>query len=174
MVVDLDSLEKAKIEKIISLFNIKTQIVWTTRGAHFYFKKPTGFKGSKKICPLGFEVEYKHTKNTQATTIKQNGELRLIENEGIREDLPEIFYTRKRLESLLGMDENDGRNNKLFAHRMKIHEMQNWQSVLRFINNHIFATALPEEEFQTISRDVKIEANKNNEPEVAAPFDGKI
>jgi putative DNA primase/helicase len=38
---------------------------------------------------------------------------------------------------------------------------------LRFINNHIFATPLPEEEFQTISRDVKIEAKKNNEPEIA-------
>jgi putative DNA primase/helicase len=167
VVVDIDSLEKPKIEKIISLFNIKTQIVWTARGAHFYFKKPTGFKGSKKICPLGFEVEYKHSKNTTATTIKQNGELRLIENEGIREDLPAIFYSRKRLESLLGMDENDGRNNKLFAHRMKIHEIENWQSILRFVNNHVFATALPEEEFQVISRDVQIEVSKNNEPEVA-------
>src|SRR4249920_146539 len=92
IVVDVDNLDKAKIEKIISLFNIKTQIVWTKRGAHFYFKKPESFKGSKKVCPLGFEVEYKHIKNTQATTIKQNGELRLIENEGIREDLPEIFF----------------------------------------------------------------------------------
>lgn len=167
LVVDIDSIEKSKIEKIISLFNIKTQIVWTKRGAHFYFKKPESFRGSKKACPLGFEVEYKHIKNTQATTIKQNGELRLIENEGIREDLPDIFYSRKRLESLLGLDENDGRNNKLFAHRMKIHEIPNWQSILRFINNHIFATPLPEEEFQTISRDVHIDAAKNSEPEIA-------
>ena len=167
VVIDIDNIEKTKIEKIISLFNIKTQIVWTNRGAHFYFKKPEAFRGSRKVCPLGFEVEYKHIKNTQAITIKQNGELRLMENEGIREDLPDIFYTKKRLDSLLGMDENDGRNNKLFAHRMKIHEIPNWQSILRFINNHVFATALPEEEFQTISRDVKIEAGKNNEPEIA-------
>ena len=41
------------------------------------------------------------------------------------------------------------------------------KSILRFINNHIFASALPEEEFQTISRDVKIEAKTNTEPEVA-------
>jgi putative DNA primase/helicase len=168
VVVDIDCLEKTKIEKIISLFNIKTQIVWTKRGAHFYFKKPQGFKGHKKVCPLGFEVEYKHTKNTVATTIKQDGELRLIENENVREDLPDIFYTRKRLDSLLGLDENDGRNNALFAHRMKIHDLPNWQSILRFINNLIFATPLPEEEFKTLSRDVKIEAKKNNEPEVAA------
>lgn len=169
IVIDIDCLEKSKIEKIISLFNIGTQIVWTKRGAHFYFKKPESFRHiSKKVCPLGFEIEYKHIKNTVATTIKQNGELRLIENEGIREELPEIFYSRKRLDSLLGLDESEGRNNRLFAHRMKIHEIPNWQSILRFINNHVFATPLPEEEFQTISRDVKIEAKTNNEPEIAA------
>ena len=56
---------------MISLFNIKTQIVWTTRGAHFYFKKPKGFKGSKKVCPLGFEVEYKHDKNTSQSPLNR-------------------------------------------------------------------------------------------------------
>jgi putative DNA primase/helicase len=167
VIVDIDVIEKPKIEKIISLFNIKTQTVWTKRGAHFYFKKPQGFKGNKKVCPLGFEVEYKHSKNTEATTVKQNGELRLIENEGIREDLPEIFFTKRRLDSILGLDENEGRNQALFAHRMKIHEIENWQSILRFVNNHIFATPLPEEEFQTVSREVKIQAKKNSEPEVA-------
>ena len=168
VVVDIDCLEKDKIEKIITMFNVKTQTVWTTRGAHFYFKKPQGFKGAKKICPLGFEVEYKHSKNTKATTIKQNGELRIIENEGIREDLPEIFYTRKILKPLDGLDEGDGRNNLLFAHRMKIFDLKQWKSILRFINNHIFAEPLAEDEFQNITRDVQIDAKKITEPEVAS------
>jgi putative DNA primase/helicase len=167
LIVDVDNVPKEIIEKAISLFNIKTQTVWTTRGVHFYFKKPQGFKGSKKVCPLGFEVEYKHLKNTPSITIKQDGELRIIENEGVREELNPIFFTRKRLESLLGLDEHEGRNNALFAHRMKIHDIDNWQSILRFINNYIFASPLAEEEFQTISRDVKIEAKANSEPEIA-------
>jgi putative DNA primase/helicase len=167
LIIDVDNVPKETIEKAISLFNIKTQTVWTTRGVHFYFKKPQGFKGSKKVCPLGFEVEYKHLKNTPSIKIKQDGELRIIENEGVREDLNPIFYSRKRLEPLLGLDENEGRNNRLFAHRMKIHDMENWQSILRFINNNIFACPLPEEEFQTVSRDVKIEAKANSEPEIA-------
>ena len=167
VVVDIDCLQKDVIERIISLFNIKTQTVWTTRGVHFYFKKPTGFKGAKKVCPLGFEVEYKHSKNTQAVTIKQDGEIRIIDNDGIREDLPEIFYTKKMLKSLLGLDSGEGRNSLLFAHRMKIYDLKQWQSIIRFINNHIFATPLPEEEFQNITRDVHIEAKKNSEPEVA-------
>jgi putative DNA primase/helicase len=168
LIVDVDNIPKEVIEKAISLFNIKTETVWTDRGAHFYFKKPRGFKGSRKVCPLGFEVEYKHLKNTpNGVTVKRNGELRKVENKGIREELNPIFFTRKRLVSLFGLDEHEGRNNALFAHRMKIHDIDNWQSVLRFINNHIFACPLPEEEFQTISRDVKIEAKKNSEPEVA-------
>ena len=94
--------------------------------------------------------------------------MRLIENEGIREDLPDIFYSRKRLESLLGLDENDGRNNKLFAHRMKIHEISKLAKHFATSSTIIFLQhPLPEEEFQTISRDVQIEANKNNEPEIA-------
>jgi putative DNA primase/helicase len=167
LIIDVDNIEKSVIEKLISLFNIKTQIVWTPRGAHFYFKKPQGFKGTKKVCPLGFEVEYKHVSNTKYITIKQQGKMRIIENEGVREDLPDCFFSRKKLDNLLGLDENEGRNNKLFAHRMKIHELKNWQSILRFINNNIFSTALPEEEFLTISRDVKIDAKKDSEPEVA-------
>jgi putative DNA primase/helicase len=168
VIVDVDSLQKDVIKRIISLFNIKTQIVWTTRGAHFYYKKPQGFKGARKVCPLGFEVEYKHSKNTDSITIKQNGELRIIENEDVREELPEFFYTRKHLKPLLGLDKGEGRNNMLFAHRMKIYDLKQWQSIIRFINNHIFATPLPEEEFQTITRDVHIEAKKNSEPEVAS------
>jgi putative DNA primase/helicase len=168
LVVDVDTLTKEQIEKIISLFNIKTQIVWTERGAHFYFKKPTAFKGSKKVCPLGFELEYKHAKNTKSITIKQAGKMRKIDNAGIREELPEIFYSKKRLEPLLGMDEHEGRNNALFAHRMKIHDIPDWQHVLRFINENIFAAPLSEEEFNTISRDgVRIDAKKDNEPEIA-------
>jgi putative DNA primase/helicase len=167
VIVDIDTLPKKKLEKLIQLFNIQTQTVWTSRGAHFYFKKPQGFRGSKQVCPLGFEVEFKHKKNTEAVTVKQNGELRIMDNEGIREDLPEIFFTRRKLNSLLGMDEGEGRNQAMFTHRMKIADLRNWQSILRFVNNHVLAVPLPEEEFQVISRDIKPEAKKNAEPEIA-------
>lgn len=167
LIVDIDGFEKSKIEKMVSLFNIKTQIVWTDRGAHLYFKKPIGFKGATRVCPLGFEVEYKHMTNTKYITIKRNGVLRTIENNGTREDLPDFLFSRKKLESLLGLDAGEGRNKALFNHRMKIHEIKNWYSILRFINNEVFATPLDEEEFQTISRDVKITAGKDDEPAVA-------
>jgi putative DNA primase/helicase len=167
LIVDIDCLEKDKIRKLVSLFNIKTQIVWTERGAHLYFKKPTGFKGAKKVAPVGFEVEYKHLKNTKYITIKRNGTLREIENMGVREDLPDCLYAKKKFDNLLGFDDGDGRNAALFKHRMSINGMTGWTSILRFINNNIFAAPLSEEEFQLIIRDVKITAGKDDEPEVA-------
>ena len=167
LIVDIDNLPKETIQKMITVFNIKTQIAWTDRGAHLYFKKPTGFRGATRVTPLGFEVEYKHITNTKYITIKRDGKLREIENEGVREDLPSCLFSKKRLDSLLGLDEGEGRNKNLFAHRMKIHEIKEWPNILRFINNNIFATPLSEEEFQTISRDVKITAGKDDEPSVA-------
>ena len=46
LVVDIDTIPKNIIEKIISEFNIKTQIAWTDRGAHF--------QGFKKSMPAWF------------------------------------------------------------------------------------------------------------------------
>lgn len=168
LIVDIDCLEKETIQKMISLFNIQTETVWTDRGVHLYFKKPDGFRGAKKVCSLGFEIEYKHLNNTKAITVRRNGKTREIEREGVRESLPDVFTQKgKRHDSLLGFDEGDGRNDELFKHRMRLNSCHGWANMLRFINNHIFAEALTEEEFQTIIRDVKIKAEKDNEPEIA-------
>lgn len=167
LVVDIDVLPKETIEKLIVYFNINTQIVWTDRGAHFYFKKPEGFKGAKRICPLGFEVEYKHIDNTKAVTIKRNGQLREIKNEGIREDLPDIFSVDSRYNDLLGMSNGEGRNTALFKHRAKVAKFIEWLKILSFINDYIFEEPLPLEEFQSITRDVQITAEKGNEYNIA-------
>jgi putative DNA primase/helicase len=168
LIIDIDDISKEIIQKIINHFNIKTQTVWTDRGAHFYFKKPRGFKGNKKICPLGFEVEYKHIKNTKAIAIKRNGKLREVENVGVREELPDIFYTRKKLENLLGMGAGEGRNDALFRHRMKIQDVDEWKRVLTFINENIFAEPLGEDEFNTITRDnVKVGGEKETPYDIA-------
>ena len=167
LVVDIDNVPRQTLEKMIEIFNIKTQYVWTDRGLHLYYKKPESFKGAKKVTALGFEVEYKTSKQTKSVTIKRDGVLREIINTGVREDVPPYLYSHKRFESLLGLSENDGRNQKLFAHRMKISYLQNWKSIARFINNHVFAEPLDNDEFDTICRDVKITAVKDGESVVA-------
>lgn len=168
-VIDIDDIPKDLIKKIISTFNIKTQTVWTDRGVHLYFKKPSDFKkGANRISPLGFKYEIKHKKNTKAVTIKRDGKLREIENEGYREDAPYIFSSNKQYEVLYGMDEGEGRNNSLFALRGKLAGVNDWRKIINFVNDEIFANPLEPQELDTITRDVVFEAEKDGEYEVAS------
>jgi putative DNA primase/helicase len=173
LIIDIDTLKKDSIRNMVRIFDIKSQIVWTNRGAHLYFKKPSSFKGATGLCAFGFNVEYKHVKNTKAITIKQNGKMRDIDNEGVREPLPD-FFKPVRGESLLGLDDGDGRNQKLHAWKFKINSLENVKQVLRFINTDVFAKSLDEEEFQTVTREEEILAEKDGEAEVAKQLVRKL
>ena len=167
-VIDIDEVPKETIRKILVTFNIQTQTVWTSRGAHLYFKKPDGFKtGANRVSPLGFKYEIKHKGNTKAVTIKTNGQLREIENQGIRQDAPYIFTSRKKHESLLGMEEGDGRNQAMFRLRSAIGTQPDWRKILTFVNENIFEKPLDEKEFALLTRDMIVEAEKDNEYEIA-------
>lgn len=167
-VIDIDTIPKSVIEKLIVAFDINTQTVWTDRGVHFYFKKPADFRrGANKTSPLGFAYEIKHKGNTDAITVKRNGILRKIDNPGVREDAPYIFTSNKKFENLWGLSEGEGRNNKLFALRGQLTDCKDWRKILSFVNEYIFAEPLTDEEFGTISRDMVIEATKDNEYEIA-------
>lgn len=167
LIIDIDNLNRNQIEELIRFFRIKTQIVWTDRGAHFYFKKPDAFRGAKGICGLGFEVEYKHLSNTKSITIKRSGVARTVENNGVREEMPSFFKSLRKAESLLGFDEGDGRNQALFKHRGFIATMSNWSRMITFINQTIFAEPLPEKEMESLLRDVEIKATKDGEAIIA-------
>ncbi|WP_210143292.1 DUF5906 domain-containing protein [Staphylococcus sp. GDY8P193P] len=153
LVVDIDNLPKETIKKMLKTFNINTQTVWTDRGVHLYFKKPATFRGAGAVTPLGFEVEYKHLKNTKSVTIKRKGEMRNIENQGVREALPFVLSNSvSKLDSLLGLEENDGRNQKLYKHKMKLNRHKHTDAILAFINDYIFAEPMEQSEFETVSR----------------------
>lgn len=167
-VVDIDGLSKEIIKKLIITFEIKTQIVWTERGCHLYFKKPEGFKkGANQVSALGFPYEIKHKGNTKAVTIKRNGELRKIENQGIRETAPFIFTSKKKFDTLYGMEEGEGRNAALFSLRSKIAGESNWRKIINFVNENIFTEPLPESEVDLITREMKVTAEKGGEYDVA-------
>lgn len=157
LVVDIDNMPKKAIKAMIERFNIGTQIVWTSRGAHLYFKKSAGFRGARAVVPLGFEVEFKHKKNTDDVTIKQQGVLRTIENSGTREELPFILSNdRRKLEDMTGLDEGDGRNDKLFKHKMKMNNHPDTTKILNFINDYVFAEPMEQSEFDTVSREQSV------------------
>lgn len=154
IVVDIDHLDKKIIREMIDFFGIETQTVWTDRGAHLYFKKPDGFVRAKNgVCPLGFDIEMKTSSNTpNGITVKRNGIPRKMENEGEFQELPWYLNRNKQYKSLVGLDDNDGRNNALYAHKMKLANHEGWLEVLYFINNYVFAKPLDTEEFKTLTR----------------------
>lgn len=161
IVVDIDHVNKDVLEAMIKTFDIKTQYVWTDRGIHLYYKMPQGFKRAKSNTPLGFEVEYKYSPGTTAVTIKRDGKLREIHNEGVRENLPK-FLMYGKYDLLLGLEEGDGRNQALYNHKRKINLLKDRNKILKFINEHIFTTPLDDKEFETVIRDDGNEIEKDD------------
>ena len=160
VVIDIDHLPKESIKSLITEFGIKTETVWTDRGAHLWFKKPLWFTKKKDcVCRMGFEIE-QHTKltNPYGMTVKRNGVARPIENPGIRQYLPRFFAGDPRIKykDLTGMSEGDGRNRDLFAHRAKLNKVNASQldQILAFINYHVFAEPLESSELESIGRDL--------------------
>lgn len=162
LVVDIDHLPKDAIKALISEFNIKTETVWTERGVHLWFKKPSNFSRRKDgICRLGFEIE-QHTSSSrpEGMTIKRNGVERKRENIGARQYMPTIFEVgtkNKPYQNMVGMDEGEGRNKALFTHRKALNNCAGWEKMLRFINYHIFATPMSDDEFADVARDMAID-----------------
>lgn len=168
LVVDIDSLNHEQIHALIRMFNINTEVVWTGRGAHLYFKKPEGFRGARGICALGVEVEYKHKANTKSITVKLDGQARKVERKGIREELPDLFISaRKNYELLLGLAEGDGRNNRLFQHRKKMGNIRDWRLCIEYINKWILDTPLPDDELEVLTREMQVTAVKDGESAIA-------
>lgn len=166
IVIDIDHLPKESIRELCKTFDIKTQIVWTNRGAHLYFKKPPRHRRTDGVCRLGFEIEeLTCTNRPNGVTVKRDGVLREIENAGAREALPDIFTVSKRFEDLTGLSEGDGRNRKLYTHKMKLNNCEDWFRIIRFINEHVFDEPLPQKEFDSLSRAEQSEGDQKTTDE---------
>lgn len=161
VVIDIDHLPKDSIKALISDFGIKTQTVWTDRGAHLWFKRPNWLTRRKDgVCRLAFEIE-QHTQrsNPYGMTTKRNGVERPIENIGVRQYLPTIFKVdggKNSYDDLTGIGEGEGRNKSLFTHRGRLEKrgVPDVDRILAFINYHVFAEPLEASELETISRDM--------------------
>lgn len=166
LVVDIDELDKETIRDLINRFNIRTEIVWTDRGAHLYFKMPKGFRRNQSICALGFKIEYKYLKGkNKSITIKRNGIVRDIENPGKREELPDFFMPGK-YDNLLGVSQGN-RNNSLYKLKSKIFTLENSREILKFVNERIFDEPLDDREFEQVAREESFQAEKGLETQTA-------
>jgi phage/plasmid-associated DNA primase len=102
VVVDIDitervnnGLSKQVLRALFDTWNIKTKTVETDRGFHLYFKRPhnlNGASGTGELSGIPIELEYKHTRNTKAITVKRFGFARPVSNENILQDFPEVLW----------------------------------------------------------------------------------
>ena len=168
LIIDIDCLSHEAIQEMIKVFGISTEYRLTDRGIHLYYKKPKRLVKANSITALGIKVEYKTKQNTKAITVKRNGKERPVFNQGIREDLPDFLTPKKTYLDLLGYDDGDGRDNALFQQRQNIADVSDWQSVIRFINQWVFAEPLSESDIERISRDLKPVAQEGGEYEIAS------
>lgn len=164
IVIDIDHLSMDTIHALIREFNIKTQIVWTERGVHFYYKRPPNLTRIRNgVCKLGFEIEMlsKRTR-PNGVTIKRNGVLRRIDNEGQFQYLPDYFTTgtvKKPYENCNGLGDGENRNTTLFKQRKLLAKDKNAEKYLAFINNHVFSEPMGEDEFDTVTRELDEDAS---------------
>ena len=70
VVIDIDHLPKESIKALISEFGLQTRTIWTQRGVHLWFKKPSWFSRRKDgVCRLGFDIEqHTSTSNPEGMT----------------------------------------------------------------------------------------------------------
>lgn len=165
VVIDIDEFPKESIRELIKFFNIRTQTVWTDRGAHLYFKKPNGFKRAfKGNCALGFSIEQKTRQNSpNGLTVKRNGVLRTIENPDVFMDLPNYFNMRfKDMPNLVGLVEGEHRNDNLFNLKARLKNCEGWYNILMFVNKYVFGEPLDDKEFENTAREGAAIENDNS------------
>ena len=174
IVIDIDHVPKETIKAAMSEFGIITQTIWTDRGAHLWFKKPAWFTRRRDgVCRLGFEIEqHNRSSNPNGMTVKRNGIERQIDNFGKQCFLPPIFKidTKCKYTNLTGMNDGEGRNKALFAHRMNLqrNSAPDVERICAFINRHVFAEPLPEAELEGILRDVAADESTNRQSDIAS------
>jgi len=168
LIVDIDNVPMDIIQSLIKTFNITTQTVYTTRGVHFYYRKPVGFRGAQSVTPVGLEVEFKHQKNTKSITVKQNGIARRVENKGTFQELPDFLQWNRKFKPLMGIGDGEGRNNTLYEHRMKLAHIKDWKKILHFVNEHVFSEPLSDKEMEVLTRDIQIDIDSDDAESLVA------
>ncbi len=177
VVIDIDHLPKESIKAMISEFGLQTRTIWTDRGAHLWFKKPSWFSRRRDgVCRLGFEIE-QHTQssNPEGMTVKRNGIQRQIDNMDKQMYLPSIFNVdiknRTKYTDMTSIAEGEGRNKLLYTHRRQLEKngAPDVDRILSFINSHVFAEPLPAAEMENILRDMPpADDDQNRESMIAS------
>lgn len=186
IMVDIDDTYQSEaLYNVIKDMGVKTPVLKTTRGLHFYFTEPKS--GYKAGCSthveslIGVTMDIKVGPNCY-DALKVNGVRRewIIECDELQE-MPCWLYLGKL--HMFGMKDGDGRNDALFKLIPTLQKYKMTPDEIRklyaCINKHIFQDPLSNRDIETITRDesfveIKEGAKKAGKPSYKAIAEGFI
>ena len=170
---DTNKTESKKLIEILEHLGIKTPIIETPHGHHFYFKcsnkNLTSVSGVYSL--IGLKVDYKLGSKYGCACMKALGEVRTIINDtGEVAELPTFLLNNKvfnnTLKELEDIKSSTGSRNT-FISKYKYQLLKNGYDelityqVLEIINNYIFDDPLPMKELTVLMRQEHIEPSQD-------------
>lgn len=169
VVVDIDDIDPDIVDALLDEFNIKTMYSHTDEGAHLYFKKPKRYKHANDgPTPLGFKVEHKH----RQCVITYDGITRELHNEGEIEYLPFILTIDERYPVMYGMEDNDGRYNKMLSMNGYLGKRANKRQIMQFINMYVLGEPMSGKQLNLILNS-ELDSNDHDDVEGKSKEDKK-
>ena len=153
VVLDIDSEEHFNcLCEIVKDYGIRTRIMKTNRGGHFWFKSIEPLTNSIDInTPITLRTDIKSWGKKSMVTIKLKGEWRQwIKNDDIVDEIPYWLKPIKWKKDLYGLKEGDGRDAGLFSCIIPLMQRglnkQQIQYIFNIINSYVFAEPLKQRE----------------------------
>ena len=153
VVLDIDSEEHFNcLCEIVKDYGIRTRIMKTNRGGHFWFKSIEPLTNSIDInTPITLRTDIKSWGKKSMVTIKLKGEWRQwIKNDDIVDELPYWLKPIKWKKDLYGLKDGDGRDAGLFSCIIPLMQRglnkQQIQYIFNIINSYVFAEPLKQRE----------------------------
>lgn len=158
--VDVDNKhDSKKLLKIVDDLDVGCSVLETNHGMHFYFK---GYDlTTNKIgwyTGIGIKADFKLGIKNTADPLRINGKTRRwLRKSDIYDELPKWLKPISNHQNhLSGLDEGDGRNQKLFNYILQLQKCgmskDEIRKTIRLINKYILGKPLPKTEIDTILR----------------------
>lgn len=175
VIIDLDDVVEFEIlQKLITDLNIKTRILKTTRGGHFWFKTLTPMKNVIHAnTPITLKIDVKSWGKNSMEFVKKDGQWRQwLQFDEIIDDLPFFLKPIKREKHVVGYKDGDGRDTALFSYIIPLINEGLTKTQIKetfyLINNYIFGEPLKDDEIEKM-----FEGNQIFESSPKLFFDGR-
>ena len=158
--IDVDDKEQAELLlDIIEDLEIKTTVIQTSRGYHFYFKNNGIDKcGTHVKLACGLTADIKLGSHNSYAILKYNFKKReVVYNTWEVDSVPKWLLPIRTNLDLFNMQEGDGRNQALYNYILTLtsagFSKDDTRECLNIINKYVFSVPLSDEELEVIMRD---------------------